>query len=62
MARSYYQAKLIEKLNDAISVQALSIVQGGARSYDKYRETVGYIRGLTDAIKLAEETEKDIEE
>jgi hypothetical protein len=36
-----------------------SLVEGGASDYPKYKEIVGYVRGLKDALKYCEEIETE---
>lgn len=61
MARSHYQVKLVEKLENAASKEAAFLIAGTADDYAKYREVVGYIRGLNDAVKIANQIEQEME-
>lgn len=42
-----------EKLEKAISKKAEDLIQG-VPTFDRYREEVGYIRGLKDALTMLE--------
>ena len=38
-----------------------SIIGGQAADYSSYRECVGYIRGLNDALRLCDDIEGDLD-
>jgi hypothetical protein len=61
MASGHYQKLLLKKLHDTCAVHLDQMEAGTCTDYAAYREQVGYLRGLRDAIILLEETEKDME-
>ena len=61
MASGHYQKLLLKKLNEVCTNRLELMETGTCVDYAAYREQVGYLRGLKDAIILLEETEKDME-
>lgn len=55
MPRSYFHEQLAKRLQEAINTQAEALGNGAAQDIQSYRETVGYIRGLGEAIKVADD-------
>lgn len=55
MAKTVYDV-LIEKFEEDVASSTQFLVNGGAKSFDEYREVVGRIRGL----QLAIQTTKDL--
>lgn len=55
MAKTVFDA-LIDSYGDDISSATQFLVNGGAKSFDEYKEVVGRIRGL----QLAIQTTKDL--
>lgn len=55
MAKTVFDA-LIDKYEEDIASSTQFLVNGGAKSFDEYREVVGRIRGL----QLAIQTTKDL--
>lgn len=51
------RAKVEEKLVDI----ADSVCSGQLPDYPAYRDMVGYIRGLNDALRLCEDIERDLD-
>ena len=61
MARSHFQELLTDRvLKQAANLRA-DISAGACQDYATYREACGVVRGLMDALALAEETEKEME-
>jgi hypothetical protein len=55
------EGRLIRKVVDrleALRLKAIDNVAAGV-TVEKYREEVGYIRGLTEALKVVKSTETD---
>ena len=59
MAKTQFQRVLESRLNEAVESRRNSIASGAAIDYAHYRENVGYILGLTDAIKICAEIEAE---
>lgn len=57
MAKTRFQAALEARINEAVESRSISIVDGAAVDYAHYKENVGYIRGLRDALKLCSDIE-----
>lgn len=38
-----------------------SLLRGDIKSYDEYKGWVGYVRGLTDALRLCDEIEGELD-
>jgi hypothetical protein len=55
MAKTVFDV-LIEKHQEDVNASTEFLVNGGAKSFDEYREVVGRIRGL----QLAIQTSKDL--
>ena len=59
--KTRFHALLDYKIQEEIKVQEETISSGQCQSFDAYRDQVGYIRGLKDALKLAEEVETEMQ-
>jgi len=59
MAHSRFHSLLRERIKEEVDSRSLSLASGGAPDYSQYKDSVGYIRGLLDALKLCEEIEKE---
>ena len=59
MARSRLFSVLRERIQEEVDSRSLSLASGGAPDYSQYKDSVGYIRGLQDALKLCEDIEKE---
>ena len=59
MSKTRFQAELETRINEAVENRTKSIAKGDAADYAEYREHVGYIRGLQDALKLGEQIESE---
>jgi len=57
--KSRFHLLLDGKIQEAVERMAESLVDGGASDYPSYKDTVGYIRGLKDALKYCEEIEAE---
>lgn len=62
MALSRFHTILRAKLDDEITKAGEQITSGMMASYEGYRESVGYVRGLVAAMKLAEDAEAEMGE
>ncbi len=56
-----FHAILKEKIEKAVQDRLLSLASGGAQDYPQYRDNVGYLRGLNDALSLCDEIEKEFD-
>ena len=59
MAYSHFHKVLRERIQEEVDSRVLSLASGGAPDYPQYRDSVGYIRGLHDALRLCEEIERE---
>ena len=57
MAKTQFQRVLESRIHEAVESRRNSIASGVCSDYPHYREQVGYILGLTDALKICEEIE-----
>ncbi len=61
MAVSRFHRLLEAKVKEVIEGESIRISNGQPPDWASYRESVGYIRGLTDALRLCEDVEKDLD-
>ena len=61
MAKTRFNSILQERILVTISEVNDALSSGSAKDYPQYRDLVGYIRGLSDAIKLCDEVEEDFD-
>ena len=61
MAQTRFHTLLRAKVQETIEIRVGSISAGQCTDYASYRENVGYIKGLMDALGLADEIEKEYE-
>ena len=59
MAKTRFHALLEAKINEAVENRSISLVSGAATDYAHYRENVGYILGLRDALKIGDDIEAE---
>lgn len=57
MAKTRFHSLLEERIIKAVDSMAMSLASGEASDYPAYRESVGYIRGLREALNLCDEIE-----
>lgn len=62
MARTRLFAKLQAKIEERINSVGSSLLMGTAQDYPSYKDWVGYVRGLRDAIKLLDEIEGELDQ
>ena len=55
-----FHALLEKKIGEEMQNRAASLASGAASDYPNYRESVGYINGLNDALKLCDDIEQDL--
>ncbi len=60
MASSRLYNLLLAAVKEEVSKYSESICSGQAEDYPTYREVVGYIRGLNNAVRLLEDIEKEL--
>jgi hypothetical protein len=61
VARTRFNSVLQDRILAAINEVSASLSSGVANDYPHYRDIVGYIRGLSDALKLCDEVEEDFD-
>jgi len=61
MVQTRFHALLRAKVEETIEARAACIAAGQCADYAAYRENVGFIKGLMDALALADEIEKEYE-
>ena len=59
MAALRFPNLLKQRIEEAIDAHIESVMGGQAPDYARYREGVGYVAGLSDAIKLLEELDRE---
>ena len=59
MSKTRFHAQLEVRIKEAVENRTNSIAKGDVPDYASYREHVGYIRGLQDALKIGEEIESE---
>lgn len=47
---------------ETISTHSEAICSGQPQDYPSYRDNVGYIRGLNDALRACEDIERDLDQ
>lgn len=61
MAKSRFHSLLETRIHETIASKGDSLVAGAAIDYATYRDMAGYIRGLRDALVIADELETEEE-
>lgn len=61
MAETRFTTLFKAKVKEVVDNRSDSLANGDAADYSKYRESVGYLRGLADAIKICEEIEGEFD-
>jgi hypothetical protein len=51
-----------KSLEEAMESEAQAVANGGASSYDDYKHRVGTLRGMRKALRIFEDTIKEIQE
>lgn len=59
MAESRFHTLLKQKVTEHMKSRIESLIAGSPGDYPAYREHVGYLRGLNDALELADEINKE---
>ena len=62
MAETRFHALLKARVLEQISQSSESLCSGAAKDYAIYRDMVGYIRGLNDALKFCDEIEGEFDQ
>lgn len=60
MARSRFGDLLKAKIEEATANKVQAMVAGVPDDYPAYREMVGYLKGMSDAVKLVDETDTEM--
>lgn len=61
MPKTRFHTLLEAKIEKAIDDTAASIATGSCADYASYRDQTGYIRGLNDALKLADDIAGEVD-
>lgn len=56
-----FERLITAKLNEAYSKSAEGMATGGFHAFEKYREEVGYVRGLKAALKFVSEVRAELQ-
>lgn len=59
MPKTRFHAALEARIKEAVENRSKSIAAGAATDYAHYRENVGYVLGLQDALKLCDDIEAE---
>lgn len=62
MAVSLFHRQLRLKISEVLDTSLAHLASGVCKDYAGYREEVGYLRGLNDALKFAEDLEREPDE
>ncbi|HEX3587781.1 MAG TPA: hypothetical protein VH024_17410 [Candidatus Angelobacter sp.] len=54
-ADSYFQAKLYERMDEEHQTRGFQLIEGFYKTYEEYRERVGYLRALRDVRAWGDE-------
>jgi hypothetical protein len=60
-AKTRLHRLLEERVAAVVAEYSISLIGGQAVDFAGYRESCGYIRGLTDALKLCDDIEGDLD-
>jgi hypothetical protein len=60
MPKTRFHLLLEERVKEAVEANCIALVGGQPKDFPTYREQVGYIRGLSDALTLCEQVEEDL--
>ena len=61
MPQSHFQRLLVKRITDEVNRHLDGLAQGNAVDYAAYRDMVGYLRGLQDALALCADVEANME-
>lgn len=61
MAKTRFHELLERKIKEAVETRSDSLASGHAADYPVYRENVGYINGLKEALTLADDVERELD-
>lgn len=61
MAKTRFHDLLERKIKEAVQTRSDSIARGQAADYPAYRENVGWLQGMRDALALADDLEKELD-
>jgi hypothetical protein len=59
--KTRFHSLLEKRIQQAISDHSEAIIGGQVPDFATYRDSVGYIRGLNDALKLCDEINEDLD-
>lgn len=60
MPKTRFHLLLEERVKETLDANTMAIVGGQPKDYATYREAVGYLRGLVDALTLCDQLEEDL--
>jgi hypothetical protein len=61
MPKTRFHLLLEERVKEVVEANSIAIVGGQPKDYATYREQVGYIRGLVDALTLCDQLNEDLD-
>ena len=61
MAETRFHSALKAKILEVLERRRTDIASGACTTYDHYKRETGYVDGLLDALKLAEDTEREFD-
>jgi hypothetical protein len=62
VAVSFFHRTLRTKIGEVLDTSTKQLASGICKDYAAYREEAGYLRGLMDALKLADDIEREPDE
>lgn len=61
MPRTRFHILLMERIEARIKVVGESVLEGSCKDFDEYKDWVGYVRGLNDALSLCDDIEGEFD-
>jgi hypothetical protein len=61
MSETHFHRVLRARVAEVLEARARDVAAGVCKGYEHYKEEVGYMRGLHDALKIADDIEKDMD-
>jgi len=61
MSETHFHRMLRAKVTEVLDARRLSVAEGVCSNFDRYMHEVGYITGLQDALKIADDLERELD-
>lgn len=58
--RSHFLGRFETALREKMQEHFNHVINGGCKTHEEYRERVGYVQGMSDALLIAEEVDKQL--